>query len=149
LVAKLNAHLCANIPPNRLITLFYGELHAGTLRYVNAGHNAPYLLRRDGGVERLGATAVALGVLSDGAFEAMSTTFDPGDRLLLSTDGITEAFDAAETEYGEERLESALREHRAAAAEELIDAVLADVLKFCGRVRPRDDMTLLLLGRDA
>lgn len=151
LIAKLNAHLCANIPSNRLITLFYGELDApdGVLRYVNAGHNPPLLMRRAGGIENLSATAVALGVMPDARFEAMETPLEPGDRLLLYTDGITEAMNAKDVEYGEERLLSFLQSRLASTHEELIEGLLADVLRFCGGVRPRDDMTLLVLGRES
>ena len=85
----------ANIPSNRLITLFYAEYDpfTGSLRYVNGGHNAPYVLR-PGGVERLHATGVALGIVPDAVYEVLETTLEPGDRLFLFTDGITEAFDA-------------------------------------------------------
>lgn len=149
LLAKLNAHLCANIPSNRLITFFYAELEpaSGLLRYVNAGHNPPFLVRQGGSVERLGPTAIALGVTTEAAFEAMSGEVEPGDRLLLYTDGITEAFNARDEEYGEERLGAYLAVHREASHQELIDGIVADVLRFCGAVRPRDDMTLMALGR--
>jgi serine phosphatase RsbU (regulator of sigma subunit) len=149
LVAKLNAHLCANIPPNRLITLFYGELDAdgGALRYVNAGHNPPFLVRGDGAVERLAPTAVALGVMADAEFQAYETTLDPGDRLLLYTDGVTEAADAEDVEYGEERLRAFLDARRDIGEPELLEALTAEVLRHCGPVRPRDDMTLLAVRR--
>ena len=150
-ITRLNDHLCANIPPNRLITLFYGEVDpaAGVLRYVNAGHNPPFLLRQGGGpIERLCATAVALGIVPNAAVEAMTTPLEPGDRLLLYTDGITEAANAADEEFGEDRMHAFLAERRGTPGEELIDALLADVLAFCGRVPPRDDMTVLLLGRE-
>jgi sigma-B regulation protein RsbU (phosphoserine phosphatase) len=149
-IARLNEHLFANIPANRLITLFYGELDlaAGVIRYVNAGHNPPVLLRKNGSMEQLSATAVALGIVANAEVEAITTPLEPGDRLLLYTDGITEASNSADEEYGEERLHALLSERRELNGGELIDALLADVLAFCGRVRPRDDMTLLLLGRE-
>ncbi len=151
LMQKLNAHLCAHIPSNRLITLFYGEVDAprGLLRYVNAGHNPPFLLRHGGGSERLAATAVALGVLPDADFTLLETPLDGGDRLLLYTDGITEAENGRDDEYGEQRLASFLETRRAAPQSELIDGLIADVLAHCGSTRPRDDMTLLLLSRAA
>jgi serine phosphatase RsbU (regulator of sigma subunit) len=149
LLAKLNAHLYANIPSNRLITLFYGELDpaAGTLSYVNSGHNAPFLLRRGGAVERLDATAMALGVVGSTAFDERKLRLEEGERLFLYTDGVTEAFDAAEAEYGEERLQAYLTSHPLASHEQLIEGVRADVLAFCGLARPRDDMTLMVVGR--
>jgi serine phosphatase RsbU (regulator of sigma subunit) len=149
LVARLNEHLFANIPRNRLVTLFYSEvsLDGGPLVYVNGGHNPPLLLRADGTLERLSATAIALGVVPDAVFEAFETPLDKGDRLLLYTDGITEAENTSDKEYGEERLRTFLGAQRDAPSRTLIDGLIADVLHHCGPVRPRDDMTLLVLDR--
>jgi serine phosphatase RsbU (regulator of sigma subunit) len=151
LIGKLNAHLHANIPPNRLVTFFYGELPAGAgvMRYVNAGHNAPFLLKRGGEVLRLPANGMALGVLSDAGFETGELALEPGDRLFLFTDGVTEAFDLRDQEYGEERLAGLLARSSDRDAPSLIESVKADVLAFCGPVRPRDDMTLMVLAREA
>ena len=151
LIGKLNAHLHANIPSNRLVTFFYGELPtgAGLIRYVNAGHNAPFLLKRTGELLRLPANGMALGVLADAGFETGELVLEPGDRLFLFTDGVTEAFNADEQEYGEERLAGLLARSRELDDEALIEAVKADVLTFCGAVRPRDDMTLMMVTRES
>jgi serine phosphatase RsbU (regulator of sigma subunit) len=148
LMRTLNAHLHSNIPSNRLITLFYAEYDpfTGSLRYVNGGHNAPYVLR-PGGVERLHATGVALGIVPDAVYDVLETRLVPGDRLFLYTDGITEAFDALDNEYGEARLEARLVAQGALGPPELIESVREDVLAFCGNVRPRDDMTMMLVAR--
>lgn len=148
LVRTLNVHLHANIPSNRLITLFYGEYDPGTgaLRYVNGGHNAPFVLRPSG-VERLPATGMALGIVPDAAFEAREALLAPGERLFLFTDGVTEAFDPQEREYGEERLQAWLLAHPALPPPDLIEGVREDVLVFCGSARPRDDMTMMVLAR--
>jgi hypothetical protein len=102
LIAKLNDHLCASIPSNRLVTLFYAEYDtaSGEIEYVNAGHNAPFILRGDGTLQRLDATGVALGVVPKARFEARLERLSPAERLFLYTDGVTEAFDARDTEYG-------------------------------------------------
>lgn len=149
LVEKLNAHLHANIPANRLVTLFYSELDpaTGRLLYVNAGHNAPFLLREGNGLSRLPATDVALGVVAGVRFQAAETTLARGDRLFVYTDGVSEAFDARDCEYGETRLQSLLEGHRHLADADLLQKVQADVLVHCGSVRPHDDMTLLVLAR--
>jgi serine phosphatase RsbU (regulator of sigma subunit) len=151
LIAKLNAHLHANIPANRLVTFFYAELPpgAGLVRYVNAGHNAPFVLRRSGEPVRLPANGMALGVVADTRFQTGQLTLEPGERLFLFTDGATEAFNARDQEYGEERLSALLLRSRELDAASLIEAVKADVLAFCGPVRPRDDMTLMVVERDA
>jgi phosphoserine phosphatase RsbU/P len=146
LITRLNEHLFANIPANRLITLFYAEVGSdGPLQFVNAGHNPPLLLRASGAVETLPATGVALGILGDACYEAADTAFGPGDRLVLYTDGITEASNPRDEEFGEERLMASLAARRGATAAELVDGIMADVLAFAAGVKPRDDMTLLVL----
>lgn len=148
LVRALNRHLHANIPSNRLITLFYGEYdpYSGELGYVNAGHNAPFLLQ-GGGVSRLAATGMALGIVPEASYEAHFATLGPGDRLVLFTDGVSEAFDASDNEYGEDRLEAFLVAHAHLAEAAVVDALREDVLRFCGHVPPRDDMTLMIVAR--
>jgi serine phosphatase RsbU (regulator of sigma subunit) len=148
-VTKLNAHLCANIPSNRLVTFFYGELDrtTGVLDYVNAGHNPPFILRADGPSERLAPTAIALGILPAAVFELFSAEVEPGDRMLLYTDGITEAANARDEEYGEERVEAWLRDHRGTEGRALIEGLIEDVVRFASPVRPRDDMTLMAVSR--
>ncbi len=149
LMRKLNEYLCANIPENKLVTLFYGELNTitGGLSYVNAGHNAPVLLHSDAGIERLSATSLVMGVEQGTPFEVKSVEIRPGGRLLLFTDGVTEAFNLKDEEYGENRLIAFLRKNAAVPSDELIRALVADVLAFCGAARVRDDMTLMTVSR--
>ncbi len=149
LIKKLNQYLCANIPANRLVTLFYGELDTltGALRYINAGHNAPFLLRGEGLLERLPSTSVVLGVDGGSCYEAAETRICPGDILLLFTDGVTEAFNAKEEEYGEERLAQFLRRQARLPSPELIRGIVDEVLEFCGSAFPTDDITLMAIHR--
>jgi sigma-B regulation protein RsbU (phosphoserine phosphatase) len=149
LVAKLNAHLCTNVPSNRLVTLFYGELDSATgrLDYVNAGHNPPFLMAGGRPPARLGATAMALAITTETDFPSMSVEIAPGDRLVLYTDGVTEAEDPKDREYGEARLVAWLQANREEPGRRLIDGVIAEVLEHCGSARPRDDMTLMCVGR--
>jgi phosphoserine phosphatase RsbU/P len=149
LVAKLNAHLCANIPSNRLVTLFYGELdtESGALAYVNAGHNPPFLLCGAAAPCALPSTGPALGILESAVFAAERVALEPGDRLFLYTDGVTEAENAQDDAYGEERLVAYLARQRDIAVQALVDGLVQDVLAFCGTTRTRDDMTLMCLSR--
>jgi hypothetical protein len=149
LVAKLNAHLCANIPSNRLVTFFYSELDlaTGVLQYVNAGHNPPFVLRRDGTSDRLAPTAMALGIVADTPFDAFTAEIELGDRLLLYTDGVTEAANARDAEYGEDRVLAWLETHRGTDDRALIEGLIEDVLRFGSPVRPRDDMTVMSVSR--
>jgi sigma-B regulation protein RsbU (phosphoserine phosphatase) len=147
LIAKLNVYLCDNIPANRLVTLFFAELctDTGEFRYINAGHNSPYLLRPGRPAERLEATSLVLGVLRDAVFEARSAKIEPGERLLLFTDGVSEAFNEREEEYGEDRLTEFLQRHPGDDPDKLIADIIQDVLAFCDSTRPGDDMTLMVV----
>jgi sigma-B regulation protein RsbU (phosphoserine phosphatase) len=151
LMTKLNEYLYANIPENKLVTLFYGELETATggLSYVNAGHNAPVLVRGGANLERLEATSTVLGIDRNTAFGVKTTEIRPEDRLVLFTDGITEAFNPKEEEYGEPRLTSFLQKNAGMPSPELIKALVNDVLKFCGAARVSDDMTLIMVTRAA
>ena len=150
LMTKLNVYLWSSIPDNSLITLFYGELdtRTGDLFYVNAGHNAPILLRQAAPLERLPATALVLGIDPESSFESGQVRIDSGERLLLYTDGISEAFNPKEEEYGEERVVAFLQAHTGMASAELIQELVKDVLRFCGAERVRDDMTLMVIARE-
>ncbi len=149
LVSKLNAYLCKSIPASSLVTLFYGELDTSTgwLRYVNAGHNPPFLLRKNQAMQRLMPTSLVLGVTETTTYEAEETELGVGEKLLLFTDGISEAFNVDQQEYGESRLESFLRTHSTLPQADLIQQLTTDVLSFCGDARPTDDMTLMSIMR--
>jgi serine phosphatase RsbU (regulator of sigma subunit) len=151
LIGRLNQHLAANIPRNRLVTLFYAEVDpaGGPLSYVNAGHNPPLIARADGSRASLAGTGIALGIVAEADFECVETRFDAGDRLLLYTDGIIEAENLGDEAYGEERLARFLVARRELAAQELVDDLVSDVLAHARPLRPRDDMTLLVLDRRA
>ena len=139
LVRTLNAHLCKSLPSNRLITLFYSELETstGAFTYVNAGHNPPFLLSAEGPTRRLAPNAMALGLVADTPFVADSTVLGRGDHLFLFTDGLTEAANPADQEFGDDRLRIALESRRETPGPALIEEVLAEVLGFCGPAKPR------------
>jgi hypothetical protein len=148
LIAALNRHVCTNSSGGRFVTLFYGEIGAtGTLTYVNAGHNPPFLLRADGKVDRLEPTAMVLGVAPDAVVEARQARIAPSDRLLLFTDGLSEAFDRKDEEYGEERVRDSLLRTSNLRPLAALERLVADVESFCGSEPLRDDMTLMLVAR--
>jgi serine phosphatase RsbU (regulator of sigma subunit) len=150
LIAALNRHVCtSNASGDRLVTLFYGELHTttGAMTYVNAGHNPPILLRSDGRVDQLHPTAMVLGVIADAVVESRQVEIEPTDRLLLFTDGFSEAFNKKNEEYGEERLTESFLRVRTLPPSVAVERLISDVLSFCGSVQPRDDMTLMLVER--
>jgi sigma-B regulation protein RsbU (phosphoserine phosphatase) len=149
LCQQVNRILCGNIAEGRFISFFYCVLDtaAGVLTYTNAGHYLPMLVRANGSVERLGAGGPVLGVLGDAEYEQAQVSTAPGDRIVLFTDGLTEARNAADEEFGEQRLLDALIDHRACSAPAL-QARLADaVVTFTGG-HLQDDATLIVLAAD-
>jgi phosphoserine phosphatase RsbU/P len=126
-------------------TLFFAEYddRERRLRYANCGHLPGLLLRQDGSVERLDATAYVLGLFPDWDCSIGERRLDPGDLLALYTDGITETFDHADQEFGEERLVASLRRHRELPPEELVASIVDDVRRF-GPHEQSDDVTLIV-----
>jgi phosphoserine phosphatase RsbU/P len=142
---RLNKFLCANIASGKFVTFFYAVLDADarTLTYENAGHSPGLLLRGNGTTEALRGGGAVLGALPDWTYQDYTAQLQPGDQLLLSTDGITEAENAQLEEFGDERLLEAARA-RDGSALEVQRAIMQQVTAFCGG-NFRDDATLLVL----
>lgn len=147
LCEKVNAILCKNQVPGRFVTFFYGVLDAGakSLAYCNAGHNAPILHRRDGSFMRLEDGGPVLGEFTDQTYDEGASPLTSGDRLLLFTDGVSEARSAEGDEFGEQRLLKVLAAHHDLGALELRRRLLQDVHEFSERPL-HDDATLLVLA---
>ena len=147
LCARLNALLCRNMASDRFVTLFYAQLEgpARRLRYTSAGHNAPFVLHEDGSHERLSKGGGVLGVFANQTFQADVAELRRGDRVVLFTDGVTEASNAEDEEFGEERLLRVLQENRGVSARELQKKILQTASEFCGGIW-RDDATLLVVA---
>jgi phosphoserine phosphatase RsbU/P len=142
---KLNKFLCANIASGKFVTFFYAVLDADTrtLTYENAGHSPGLLLRSNGTTETLQGGGAVLGALPDWNYQDYTAQLQPGDQLLLSTDGITEAENANLEEFGDERLLEVARARHGSALE-VQRAIMQQVTAFCGG-NFRDDATLLVL----
>ena len=145
-IERLNRYILAHSSEEKFITLFHAEMEAGAMVFVNAGHNPSLLLISGGEVKRMEATGMPLGVM-DVTPEVHRVDFAAGDRLVMYTDGVVEAADGREVEYGLVRLEHTARDHAASTPEELRDAVLSDVRRFCGRENFSDDLTLVVVER--
>jgi phosphoserine phosphatase RsbU/P len=147
LCARLNTLLCRNIASDRFITFFYAVLdsRSRTLRYTNAGHNPPIVLHQDGSYHRLTEGGAVLGVFPNQSFSLGLAHLEPGDRAILFTDGVTEAIDAQDEEFGEERLVHLLQENAASTANEIQAKILEGAGTFC-RGHWHDDATLLVLA---
>jgi phosphoserine phosphatase RsbU/P len=147
LCARLNSLVCRNIASDRFITFFYAQLDGASRRldYVNAGHNAPIVIHRDGSHERLKEGGGVLGVFQMQTYAAGARQLEAGDRVVLFTDGVTEASDAENEEYGESRLLRLLEENHSASAVELQRKILTAAGEFC-RGQWRDDATLIVIA---
>jgi serine phosphatase RsbU (regulator of sigma subunit) len=127
------------------ITLFYGilEPESGRLHYANAGHNPPMLVARDGSVRELELGCLPLGVIEDQNLRIVETFIQPGETLVGFSDGITEAMNANNEMFGEERLIETLRTHATIDADSLVEAVIRRVDAFVAGAPQSDDITLL------
>jgi sigma-B regulation protein RsbU (phosphoserine phosphatase) len=148
-VTRLNKITCANCPSNRFITFFFGILDpvTGELVYANAGHNPPFVVRTSGDVELLRGGGPVLGILPIAPYAQESARLAPGDMLVIYSDGVTEATNKAEEEYGEERLAEVLRCRRGEPAAAIVNAVTESLSQFAAGTPQADDITLVVAKR--
>jgi len=147
-VTRLNRIMHTSCPKNRFITFFLGVLDpaTGEITYCNAGHNPPLLLRANGKVETLEATGLILGILPKSEIAQSKCKLEPGDLVVLFSDGVTEAsrIDVDE-EFGEERLGETLLGCCQRPAAAMIDTVIQKVAEFTNGAPPADDITLIVV----
>jgi len=150
-LSAANRRILMDIHVSMFVTVFYGILDTatGTLTYCNAGHNPPYLLSAQNGdtVQVLHKTGMVLGIVEDVAWKQETVQLAPGDVLLLYTDGITESQDLREEFFGEKRLLKTAQANRERSAQDIQDALIAEVLKFAGDAPQFDDITLMVVIR--
>ena len=146
---RLNRLMCGNTPLSKFVSCFYGDLDLSnrTITFTNAGHNPPFLLRRNGDCIRLDEGGCVIGAFPESKFTQREVKFDECDKLVLFTDGVTEARNASGEEFGEERLEACLRSYRGCNAAELRTAILEEVKEFCGD-NFDDDAALMVVIAD-
>jgi phosphoserine phosphatase RsbU/P len=144
--SKVNRLLCENVAIGKFVTFLYGVLdsEAQTFQYCNAGHLYPIHIA-EGAAQMLDEGGAVLGVFPAWVYKDAVIALRPGDRLLLFTDGITEAADGVETEFGEENLAALALVHRARPAAEMNKLLLAEVSRFC-EARFQDDATLMVIA---
>src|SRR6266702_1648567 len=145
MLQSVNRLFCENTPEGAFATLFFAEYndHAGHLRYANCGHLSALLLRNDTTLERLDSTATVLGVFREWDCSIGDCRLFPGDTLALYTDGITESYNAAEEEFGEQRLIAALQRNRELSSQSLFEAIVEEVRQFSPHEQ-HDDITLIV-----
>jgi sigma-B regulation protein RsbU (phosphoserine phosphatase) len=146
-VTNINKQLCQSTEGNRFATLFLAiyEDRTRTLRYSNAGHNAAVLVRADGTAERLSRGGMMVGAFDWAEYEEVCTTLQPGDLLLIFSDGLSEAEGENGEEYGEERIARFTIEHRTLSAHDLRHALFDEVDRWSGERERGDDQTLLIV----
>jgi serine phosphatase RsbU (regulator of sigma subunit) len=145
-LTSVNQLFYANTSEESYATLFFADFDAQTrhLRYANCGHNPPILLRADGTLERLTGTTTIIGAFSKWDCPIREISLEAGDVLLIYTDGITEARNLADEEFGDKRLASLLQSLHGQYAQAVLDAVFAAVQRFTTGEQG-DDLTLVVL----
>ena len=148
LVARMNRYACSNSQRGRrFTTAFIAEYEPLSRRliYVNAGHNNPILRRRTGSIERLEAGGVPLGVMEDATYESGESILQPGDWLAIFTDGVIEAENMQQQEYGEARFIGMLHSGVMTTPDVLLESILTDLDRFAGNAPQHDDVTCVLM----
>ena len=148
-MGEINQYIFENSPSNKFLTLLYGELDpdTGTLTYSNGGHNAPIFVRRSGEVERLDKGGLPIGMMQGVVYQEASVGFDPGDVLVIYSDGITESINEREEEFDEERLIEVVKNNLGRSASGIRDRIDEALSRFVGTTAPVDDMTLMIIKR--
>jgi serine phosphatase RsbU (regulator of sigma subunit) len=149
-MARLNKSTCASCPDNRFITFFtcIADAKTGKVVYTNAGHNPPVVVRAAGGYEMLGgAGGMILGILPMAQFQEAEVTLEKGDILVLFSDGVTEAVDPEDHDFGEERLAKLVASMSDRPAAEIVQEVHRAVHAFTQGAPPADDITVVIARR--
>jgi serine phosphatase RsbU (regulator of sigma subunit) len=149
-LTKANRFICADSTSDMPVTLFYGLLDSqqGELTYVNAGHNPPIHFRAaQGEFVKLTRTGMFLGFDDEATYEQRLQVIKPGDFIVFYTDGVTDAINAEDQLFGQERFEGLLADHRTASAAAILGIIKDAIKDFTGGIAPYDDITLLVAKR--
>ena len=148
LVSRMNRYACSNSQNGRrFTTAFIGEYNATSrsLTYVNAGHNDPILRRKSGLIERLGMGGIPLGIMEDAVYQSAEVTLESGDWLVAFTDGVVEAENNFQQEYGEPRFVAMLHSGAMLSPDMLLRTIMVDLDRFVGDAPQHDDVTCMLI----
>ena len=147
-LSKVNTMLIPESDLSTFVTVFYGvlDIESGVISYCNGGHNLPYMVRNNSTVVQVENTSgILLGKIEPFEFETNKIQCNSGDRIVLYTDGVTEAMNESNDMYDEDRLVQYLKSHQKRDIDKLVKGIIVDVLKFMGKVNQSDDVTLLSL----
>jgi sigma-B regulation protein RsbU (phosphoserine phosphatase) len=147
IVSRINELICHNTPPEQYITFFAGMYHpkTKTFIYVNAGHNPPLVIRKNGKVETLYQGGLILGFEENRKYEQGSIKLQAGDVILMYTDGVSEAMNEKEEEFGENRIMEFIQQNLTLPTEEIVAGLEKSVEVFTGDRMFTDDFTLILV----
>lgn len=150
-ISAVNRYLADNIPANRFVTLFYAELdpRTGALSFLNAGHNPPMIVHAGGTMEQLAAGGLPLGIMPNAEFREGRTMLHPGDVLVIYSDGVSEAINPNNEEFGPTRLYEVVARNLDASAAGIRDRIESALTKFCQGTPAADDITLVICKRAA
>ncbi len=147
IVARINNYICERSRSAKFATVFYCLLQKdGLMRWVSAGHCPTIIARASGEVECLNATSFPIGLFPNAEFPQEEARLTPGDKVVLYSDGVSEAEDFSEEQFGEDRLKEVVARNVQATPRELFRAVRDDINVFTAGAPQRDDLTLLVLG---
>ncbi|MFQ5865529.1 MAG: GAF domain-containing SpoIIE family protein phosphatase [bacterium] len=146
-IDQANYLLYTNTDPEKFVTLFYGVLDCKnkTMHYVNAGHNFPFLLDHRGKFVQLEIGGVVMGMFPDYPFEEGQLQLRSGEIIVMYSDGVTEAENEQEDQFGEKRIKQIVRQYRHSSAKEIIEKICESVDEFTGSIEQADDITLVVL----
>ena len=150
-IGAVNKYLTESIPPNRFVTLFYAELdpQIGRMTFLNAGHNPPLIVHAGGTMEQLASGGLPLGIMADAEFREGRTQLHPGDVLVVYSDGVSEAVNPSGEEFGPTRLYEVVARNLDASASGIRDRIESALTKFCQGTPAADDITLVIVKRNA
>lgn len=150
-ISAVNRYLADNIPPNRFVTLFYAELSpkTGALSFLNAGHNPPLIVHQAGTVEQLSSGGLPLGIKPDAVFREGRTQLQPGDVMVIYSDGVSEAGNPQGEEFGVKRLSDTVMRNMESSASGIRDRIESALTKFSEGTAAADDITLVIVKRQA
>ena len=148
-IGRLNKAICSNCPDNRFITFFMtvANPETGELVYTNAGHNPPLIVRKEGGFEMLAGGGVILGILPMAVYKESTAKMESGDILVLFSDGVTEAVNDKDEDFGETRLAEIVAANRDRPAPEIVEAIEAAIIEFTQGAPAADDVTVVIARR--
>ncbi len=147
IVAKVNRYISERGANARFVTVFYCSIgEDGSMRWVNAGHCPALVVRSSGRIETLPAGGPPVGLFPDAEFPESGIALEPGDKVVIYSDGVTEAHNAADEQFGEKSLAEAVLKNAEGSARDLFSAIEDAISSFTAGAPQKDDLTLLVLG---